>query len=100
MSILSHIPSPLRNKFLLAGTGFFVWMLFFDNDNFFTQMERGRQLRQNREGIVYFTKQISDSRQFTDDLKLDPEKLEKYARERYKMKKDNEDQFLIQALKD
>jgi cell division protein DivIC len=96
MKITGYIPSFLRNKFLLAGTGFLVWMLFFDNDNFLVQMERRRELQEQRAGVEYYRKMITEDRQFTKDITTNLATIEKHAREELKMKRDNEDLFIIQ----
>lgn len=96
MKIINAIPSIIFNKFLLTALGFLAWMMFFDNDNFFTQKERRRELAEKQAGIRYFQEKIKEDRRFSTDITSDPAILEKYAREKYKMKRDNEDLFLIQ----
>lgn len=99
MKLLNRIPSFLRNKFLLAGTCFVVWMLFFDRNDLLTQMERRKELRELRQSKQYFEQQIADNREFSKDLQFNASAIEKYAREKYMMKGDNEDLFIIQPLK-
>jgi cell division protein FtsB len=98
MSILSHIPSFLRNKYLLASAGFVVWMLFFDRNDLFTQLERKKDLRQIKASEQYFAQRITEDRKFSKDLQFNASAIEKYAREKYLMKRDNEDLFLVQPL--
>ena len=98
MKLFSRIPSFLRNKFLLATIGFAVWMLFFDRNDFFTQMERKSELNELRQSKAYFEKQIAENRKFSKDLQFNASAIEKYAREKYLMKRDNEDLFIIQPL--
>jgi cell division protein DivIC len=88
----------LRNKFLLASTAFVVWMLFFDRNDVFTQMGRRSELNELRESKAYFEKQIAENRRFSKDLQFNAPAIEKYAREKYLMKRDNEDLFIIQPL--
>ena len=90
--------SLLRNKYLLAASAFVVWMLFFDRNDFFTQMDRKKELRDLQESKQYFLDQIVQERKFSDELKNNPAAIEKFAREQYKMKRDNEDLFLIESL--
>jgi cell division protein DivIC len=52
-------------------------------------------LKKLQESEKVMDKQITDSKQELSLLKTDPETLEKYAREKYMMKKDNEDLFII-----
>jgi cell division protein FtsB len=98
MKLLKHIPSFLRSKFLLATAGFIVWMLFFDRNDVFTQMQRKSELNELRQSKQYFEKQIAENRTFSKDLQFNASAIEKYAREKYLMKRDNEDLFIIQPL--
>jgi len=98
MKLLNRIPFYLRNKFLLATAGFIVWMLFFDRNDVFTQMQRRSELNELRQSKQYFEKQIAENKKFSNDLQFNASAIEKYAREKYLMKRDNEDLFIIQPL--
>ncbi|MFN2456824.1 MAG: septum formation initiator family protein [Chitinophagaceae bacterium] len=98
MKLLSYVPSWLRNKFLLATVVFLAWMLFFDRNDVFTQWERRKELKNLQQSKLYYTEQISQESKFANELKNNPAAIEKYAREKYKMKRDDEDLFLIQSL--
>ncbi len=100
MSFLSRIPSFLRNKFFLAATGFVIWMLFFDRNDVFTQRERKKELAEMKASKAYFAKQIAENREISNALQFNASAIEKFARETYLMKKDNEDLFLVQPLED
>ncbi|HTR31217.1 MAG TPA: septum formation initiator family protein [Puia sp.] len=96
MKILSHIPPFLKNRYVLTGTGFVVWMLFFDSRDLITSHFRERhELIRLEESKKYYEQQISATRRELDRLKTNPAVLERYARERFLMKKDNEDLFRI-----
>ena len=96
MKIFSYIPSLLKNKFLLATIAFVVWMVFFDRNDVFTQAQRKRELRSLQESKEYYTEQITQERKVSEELKSNPATIEKYAREKYLMKRDNEDLFVIE----
>ncbi len=98
MKLLSNFPPFLLNKFLLAGIAFMVWMLFFDRNDFFVQSERRKELKDLQLSKVYFTKQIEEEHKFSDALKNNPAAIEKFAREKYLMKRDDEDLYLIQTI--
>jgi len=98
MNVLWQIPAFLRNKFVLATLSFVIWMLFFDRNDVFTQMERKSELNQLKQSKQYFEKQITENRKFSKDLQFNASAIEKYAREKYLMKRDNEDLFIIQPL--
>ena len=95
MKFLTRIPSWLRNKYLVAIAVFAAIMLFFDKNDVFVQMARGRQLRELEESKQYYTGQIASEREELEQLKSNPGVLEKYAREKYLMKRDNEDLYII-----
>ena len=97
MKLLSHIPPFLRNKFFIASVCFAAWLLFFDKNDFFVQRERQSELKALQKSKAYYTKEIAAERKFAQDLKHDPATIEKFAREKYGMKRDNEDLFLIQG---
>jgi cell division protein DivIC len=98
MKLLRRIPSFLRNKFILATVAFIVWMLFFDRNDVFTQAQRRSELNQLKQSKQFFEKQIAENRKFSNDLQFNASAIEKYAREKYLMKRDNEDLFIIQPL--
>jgi hypothetical protein len=98
MSFLSRLPFAFRNKYILATAGFVIWMLFFDRNDVFTQMEWRNELRQIKESKQYFMDRIAEDKKFSNDLQFNASALEKYAREQYLMKRDNEDLFLIEPL--
>ena len=96
MRLLTHIPAWLKNKYLLTTVGFVVWILFFDSRDFITSHFREKaELEKLEKSKLYYQQQITATRQELDALKTDPALLEKYAREKYLMKRDNEDLFLV-----
>jgi cell division protein DivIC len=96
MSILSRIPPFLKNRYVLTAAGFVVWMLFFDSRDLITSHFRERrELLRLEESKKYYEQQISVTRQELDRLRTNPAVLERYAREKFLMKKDNEDLFRI-----
>ncbi len=100
MKLLTHIPAWLKSKYLIAITLFAVVLLFLDKNDVFTQMDRSKELRDLQQSKEYYTRQIEAERKDLEGLKNDPAALEKYAREKYLMKKDNEDLFLVPEKSD
>jgi cell division protein FtsB len=96
MKFLSHIPAWLKNKYILSLIAFVIWMIFFDAKDILTQRERSRELRQLQESKAYFASEISKEQKALEELKSNPAAIEKYAREKYMMKKDNEDLFIVE----
>ena len=96
MKLLTHIPAWVKNKYLLTTVGFVVWVLFFDSRDFITSRFRERaRLVRLESSKQYYEQQIATTRKELQDLKSNPALLEKYAREKYLMKRDNEDLFLV-----
>jgi len=95
MKFLAHIPSWLKNKYILSLIAFVIWMIFFDAKDILTQRERSRELRQLQDSKAYFASEISKERKALEELKSNPAAIEKYAREKYMMKKDNEDLYIV-----
>jgi cell division protein DivIC len=90
----------LKNKYLLTALGFTVWILFFDARDFITSHFRERgELMKLEQSKKYYEQQIAATKQELEQLKSNPALLEKYAREKYLMKRDNEDLFLIREDK-
>ena len=89
----------MKNKYLITGLGFIAWMLFMDRNDLPTQWKRVQELRTLQQSEKNMDKQISDTKQELDLLKTNPSTLEKYAREKYMMKRDNEDLYIISTVK-
>ncbi len=95
MQILSHIPAFLKNKYLLTITGLLVWMFFFDHNDFISQLERYNKLRELQSNTSYYNQKIETAKTELQNRKTDPAAYERIAREKYYMKKDNEDLFVF-----
>ena len=85
----------ITNKYLISGMAFVVWMTFFDRNDITLQLKRIHELGKLQESEKLMNKQIADTKEELGLLKTNPRTLEKYAREKYMMKKDNEDLFII-----
>lgn len=85
----------LRNKFVLTSVIFVLWMTFFDQNNLLERRKSTREFRQLSEEKDYYQKKIEEDRKRIRELKTNNDNLEKFAREQYLMKKDNEDIFII-----
>lgn len=85
----------LTNKYLIIGIAFAVWMMFFDRNDIPLQLKRIQELNKLEASQKLMDKEIKNTKQELGLLKTNPETLEKYAREKYLMKKDNEDLFVI-----
>lgn len=95
MKLFTYIPTWLKSKFLVALAAFAVILLFLDKNDVFTVMARNKELRELKQSKAYYTEKIATERKELEALKNNPATLEKYAREKYLMKRDNEDLFIV-----
>lgn len=96
MKLLAHIPSWLKNKYLLTGTFFVVWMFFFDPQDISSDLSHRAKLSELKKNEQHLNQIIAGTRSELEQLKTNAQTIEKYAREKYMMKKDNEDLFIVQ----
>ena len=94
--ILSHIPSWLQNKFLIAGVAFVLWIIFFDENDLILKGRRNAELRELKQSKAFYIQEIAKERKALEELKSNPAAIEKFAREQYMMKRDNEELFIIE----
>jgi cell division protein FtsB len=100
MKLLNHIPAFLKNKYFISFAAFCVVILFLDKNDFFTQLARRNELKELQQSKRYYSTQIAAERKELEALKTNPATLEKYAREKYLMKRDNEELFIISEKSD
>ncbi|WP_461453377.1 FtsB family cell division protein [Mucilaginibacter sp.] len=84
-----------RNKFFWVTAAFLVWMLFFDKNDLLSQYQYHQQLSKLKTERDFYTKETAKVSKDLSELTSNPAQLEKFAREKYLMKKDNEDVFVI-----
>lgn len=88
------------NKFFLVFVVFVVWMLFLDNYCYFNaQKDLNKQLDELENQKKYYKTEIANDKKSIQELK-NPDLIEKYAREKYFMKKDSEDVYVIEFESD
>lgn len=80
---------------MLATAFFICWMLFFDHNDIFLQTSRYRELRELQESKRYYETQIEKTQKEVENIRTNSSSVEKIAREKYLMKKDNEELFII-----
>lgn len=85
----------LRNKYLIAGLFFITWMLFFDPKDVSSGVNRWQKYNELKASEQKLLKKIEDTKSELGQLKNNAQTIEKYAREKYLMKKDNEDLFIV-----
>jgi len=94
--MLKKLPPAFRNFYIVTGLCFLVWMLFLDSNDLISRFKLGAKLRNLDREKAYYKEKIADVEKDRHELMTDRELLEKFAREKYLMKKETEDIFIIQ----
>jgi len=93
--MFKKIFSVITNKYLLTIVGLVVWLTFFDRNDIFTQYDLRQQVLKLEKERNYYLQEIIANNQAIEELHTNQKSLEKFARETYLMKRDNEDIFVI-----
>jgi cell division protein DivIC len=96
MSILKKIFPVIINRYFLVLVGFVVWMLFFDQRDFFLQRERKAELEKLEAAKKYYQEEINLTQKQLENLQSNPAAVEKYARERYLLRREGEEVYLFE----
>ncbi len=92
---ISRLLNILKNKYVLTSLVFFVWLLFFDQNNLLERKKYVKEYKQLLKDREYYLEKIEEDKRRLKELQTNDENLEKFAREQYLMKKDNEEIFVI-----
>ena len=84
-----------RNFYFLTGLGFVVWMTVFDANDVSKQYEMYRKWRELQGEKGYYEANIASVKKDRAELLSSPALLEKFAREKYLMKRPGEDVFVL-----
>ncbi len=89
------IPPFLRNKYFLVFLAVLVWLVFFDTHSFIQQWRMRQHLKELRIERNFYIEEIKRDSLAIEELTGDPDALERYAREKYLMKREGEDVYVI-----
>jgi cell division protein FtsB len=84
-----------KNKYMLTIIFFLVWMMFFDNNNWFYLNKLTDEAHLKQSEKAWYNNEIEESERKLNELTSDLKALEKFGREQYYMKKSNEDVFVF-----
>ncbi len=84
-----------KNKYIIAGIVFIVWITFFSQYDIISQKKQREELSEMKRKISYLDDEIKKLQDEKEALKSNPEAIEKYSREKYFMKKKNETIFVF-----
>ncbi len=94
-NIFDRIPSFLKNFYVLTIIVFVAWMVFFDSNDFVSQVKLSAQQSELEEAKTFYQEKIKEVKEDRDALLNNDELLEKIAREKYFMQKPNEDVYIV-----
>lgn len=94
-NFIERVPPIFRNKYILTLLIFILWILFLDSNNLVSRYKEIKNLKKLKADREYYLKRIEEDRKKLNELRTDSRNLEKFAREEYRMKKPDEDLYVI-----
>lgn len=94
--MLKRVPKAFRNFYVVTLAVFFIWMLALDSNNLIARWQLSSKLNSLENEKEYYNEKITELEKDHDELFGDRESIEKFAREKYLMKKETEDIFIVQ----
>jgi cell division protein FtsB len=95
LKFIEKIPPFLRNRYLLTIIIFVIWVVLLDSNNLISQHKEMKNLKKLRAEKEYYVRRIEEDKRKLHELKTDDQNLEKFAREQYRMKKPDEDLYIV-----
>ncbi|MEM1405572.1 MAG: septum formation initiator family protein [Bacteroidota bacterium] len=89
------LPKYTKNFYFIFTALFLIWMLFIDANDFVTQYKLNQQRKNLEDEKAYYQDKIVEVRNEREELLSNDKLLEKFAREKYLMKKPGEDLFIV-----
>ncbi len=93
--MLKRIPSFTKSFYFIITLLFVLWMLVFDRNDVFTQYKMRAKLKQLESERDYYLEKISEVEKDKSELFSSSQLIEKFAREKYLMKKPTEDVYIV-----
>ena len=93
--MFKKLPKPFRNIYVITSLVFVVWMLLLDSNNLIARFQLSSKLNSLENEKEYYEEKIKEVEKDRDELFGDHESLEKFAREKYLMKKPTEDIYIV-----
>ncbi len=96
--MLKSIISFITDRYFLATALFLTWIILFADNNLLQQYQENKELQAMKDKISFLETEIKKMRKESEALQKDPKAIEKYAREKYHMKKEHEDLFVFDTI--
>ncbi|MEE2699751.1 MAG: hypothetical protein VYD71_00105 [Bacteroidota bacterium] len=98
--LYQKLPAPLKNKYLITFVIFLIWIFFIDTFDILTQIKMNQELNQLKKQEEFYKSEIAKDSTIIYHLNNNAQDQERFARERFLMKKENEDLFIIREKKE
>jgi len=98
--LYQKLPAPLRNKYLITFAVFLIWIFFIDTFDVLTQIKMKKEIKQLKKQEEFYRSEIKQDSTMLYNLNNNAEEQERFARERFLMKKENEDLFIVREKKE
>jgi cell division protein DivIC len=96
--MLKRLPHGFRNFYVVVGVSFFIWIAFLDSNHLISRFRLSSKLHSLEDEKEYYLEKVSEVEKDRIELMTNKELLEKFAREKYLMKKETEDIFVIEEV--
>jgi cell division protein FtsB len=83
------------NRYVITLLAFTVWMIFLDTNSLKKQKLLDKKIDEINQMKVFYRAEIAKNNQAINEIQNNPAIIEKYAREKYLMKRDNEDVYVV-----
>jgi hypothetical protein len=93
--VLKKILSFFLNKYFLTTVALVVWLFFFDSNNIINRLRYHDKLKELKQEKRFYLDEIRHDSILTRKLLTDSLELEKFAREKFMMKRDKEDIYMV-----
>jgi cell division protein FtsB len=92
---ISKLVPFLKNKYFLVGMAFVFWVMLFDENNLIERRQLAKEMKQLEKDKEYYQEKIQIDAVRLKELQTNDKNLEKFAREQYLMKREDEDVFVV-----
>ena len=96
-NLISNLPKPFKNKYIITLLFFAFWILFIDDYNLIKQYQLQKDVKKLEDKKTYYLLEIEKDSTELYHLQNTQEQQEKFAREKFLMKKEKEDIFIIRS---
>ena len=94
-SLMQQIPPIFKNMYVLGTVFFIVWLMIFDSNDILTQLSLRKKEADLQQTQFYYQKQIETVKADREALFSNQDLLERIAREKYYMRAEGEDVYVI-----